>query len=158
MSVPPLLTIPPPPAPGFPFVMVRPEIPTTEGAPISNTLDKLFPLTERLDAPGPLMVRVLLIKSSPVVSVIVPVTLKLMVSPGEVFAIAARRDPAPLSARLVTVIVAPKAGTALKTATIARPAHVVLKDLVKRLLDTSARKRAARSLMVRWSVVIDISL
>jgi hypothetical protein len=46
----------------------------------------------------------------------VPVTLELIVSPGAAAAIASRSEPAPLSFVLVTVMVAPKTGNALKTA------------------------------------------
>jgi len=61
--VPPPLNNPPPPPPplaapvAFPLAMVRPEIVTVVPALISNTLDELLPLTERLDAPGPLIVK-----------------------------------------------------------------------------------------------------
>src|SRR5207237_441994 len=115
----PELTIPPPVS-ALPFWMVRPEIATVKPLPISNTLDELFPLIVRLEAPGPLIVRFLLIKSSPLVSVMVAgrVRLKLMVSPGAAAAIASRSDPGPLSAWFVTVIAAAKAGTAPKTASI----------------------------------------
>ena len=41
--------------------------------------------------------------NSPVVSVMAPVTERLMVSPGEAARMAVRRDPAPLSAVEVTV-------------------------------------------------------
>src|SRR6266436_6724339 len=58
--------------------------------------------TTRLVAPGPEMVKFLLINNSPLVSVIEPVTEKVMTSPGAAPAIAARKEPGPLSAVVVT--------------------------------------------------------
>ena len=52
------------------------------------------------------MVRLLLTTSWPLVSVIVPLTEKSIVSPSDALASASRSEPAPLSAVLVTVIVA----------------------------------------------------
>ncbi|PYU02338.1 MAG: hypothetical protein DMG38_00685 [Acidobacteria bacterium] len=94
-----------------------------------NTLDELFPLIARLEAPGPLIVRFLLIKSSPLVRVMVPVTPKLIVSPDDALAIESRSEPGPLSARLVTVIVAAKAGRALKTAAAKSEAKIPINSL-----------------------------
>ena len=56
--------------------------------------------------PGTWIVRFLSMTNWPDVRVIVPVTLKLTVSPGAASAIACRRLPEPLSLVLVTVIVA----------------------------------------------------
>ena len=55
------------------------------------------------------MVRFLSITSSPLVKVIVPVTEKLIVSPGAASRIACLRDPGSLSVVFVTVIVLPTA-------------------------------------------------
>src|ERR1039458_8667850 len=63
------------------------------------------PLAVRFVAPGPMRVRSLLITSSPLVSVVLPVTAKSMVSAGVASAIAWRSDPGPLSLRLVTVLI-----------------------------------------------------
>src|ERR1035441_10841158 len=49
------------------------------------------------------MVRFFATSSSPLVKVMVPATLKLIVSPGGALAIASRNEPGPLSARLLTV-------------------------------------------------------
>src|SRR5580704_14465594 len=79
VTMPPLLKMPPPLA-ELPFSMVRPEM-NTVTLVIQNTEPTaalLFPLTARMDAPGPLMVRFWLIVSPqpalPVVSVIGPVS------------------------------------------------------------------------------------
>src|SRR5258708_5330518 len=64
----------------------------------------------RLAAPGPVMVTLWLIYKLALVSVIVPVTAKLIVSPDAEAAIVSRSEPAPLSLRLVTVSVLATAG------------------------------------------------
>src|SRR5258708_17530351 len=69
---------------------------------VLNTRLALLPLTVRLAAPGPLMVRFLLMAIWPVVRVIVPVTPTLSVLPAQALAIALRSDPAPASLVLVT--------------------------------------------------------
>src|SRR5882724_4642064 len=107
--------------------MVSPEIATV--AAISNTLEELFPLITRVEAPGPLIIRSWLIKSSPLVSVMIAgkvIWAKLIVSPGEAFAIASRSEPGPLSDVLVTVMVLPKTDTALKPASIISPTVMAL--------------------------------
>src|ERR1017187_9086414 len=76
-------------------------------------MDALLPLMARLAAPGPLMVKFWLSASVPEVSVMVPLTLKLIVSPGAAAAMTDRSVPdEPSSARLVTGSVAAKPGTA----------------------------------------------
>ena len=66
-----------------------------------------FPLIARLAGPGPLMVTLLVISNSPPVRAIVPVTpVTSMKSPFDALASAVRRDPGPVSAVLVTVMVA----------------------------------------------------
>jgi hypothetical protein len=96
--------------------MVRPEMVTVLPATISNTLVKAFPSIARLAAPGPMIVRLLLINSSPLAKVMVPVAVTQIVSPDAALAIVARSEPAPLSAVLLIVVVqTPKAWTALKT-------------------------------------------
>src|SRR5262245_57258512 len=106
------------PAPGLdprpvrgvcPLVIVIPSISIAEpagAADVLNTRLALLPLTVNLDDPGPEIVNGPVISSSPVVSVIVPFTVKLIESaPGLKFAltIATRSEPAPLSLRLETV-------------------------------------------------------
>jgi hypothetical protein len=104
-------------------------------APIANTMLALLPLTVRLDAPGPVIVRFWLIVSVPVVNVIVPVTLKLIVSPGAAEAIAARSEPAPASLVLMTVVVLADAG--LNAADAITTTAKATKD--KRLQDRAKR-------------------
>src|SRR5438105_2059218 len=85
-----------------------------------KTVTESPPLIAREEAPGPLMVRVLLpllsIVSGAVLSVIVAgkLRLKLIVSPELALLIASRSEPGPLSLVVVTVIVLPKTGTALR--------------------------------------------
>ncbi len=55
--------------------------------------------------PGPMMLRSLSTTSSPLESVIVPVTPNTMESPGAESAMTCRSEPGPLSAREVTVFV-----------------------------------------------------
>ncbi len=57
-----------------------------------NTRLALLPLTVKFIAPGPAMVRLLVITNCPPVSVMVPVTAKSMVSPGAALAMASRRE------------------------------------------------------------------
>ena len=71
--------------------------------PMKKTRELEFPLIVRLPTPGPVMVRFLAMGISPLVRVMVPVTLKLIESPWLAMAIVSRREPAPLSFRLVTV-------------------------------------------------------
>src|ERR1043166_8871669 len=61
--------------------------------------------------PGPLMVTFLSITSSPVFKLMVPVTATLMVSPSVASVSAWRNEPAPLSFRLVTIIVSARLHT-----------------------------------------------
>src|SRR5712671_7216468 len=62
--------------------------------------------------PGPLMVMLLSITSSPLVKLIVPVTAKPMVAPSFASMSAWRREPGPLSFVLVTVMMFARADTA----------------------------------------------
>src|SRR5262245_7700686 len=80
------------------------------------------PLIARLDAPGPLMVRMVLIVSG-VSRLIVAGSgrEKLIVSAAAALSIAYRREPGPPSSVFVTVIVAPKTGKALRSINIASP-------------------------------------
>src|SRR6185436_11186548 len=71
--------------------------------PMKKTRELEFPLIVRLPTPGPVMVRFLAMGISPLVRVMVPVTLKLIESPWLAMAIVSRREPAPLSFKLVTV-------------------------------------------------------
>jgi hypothetical protein len=98
---------------------VTPEIATVPDA-MSNTRLAWLPLTVSCDAPGPLIVRLWEIDSSPVVRVMVaPFRLcaKSIVSPLEDEAIASRSDPVPLSLELVTVIVLASASGVAKVST-----------------------------------------
>ena len=66
----------------------------------------------RLDAPGPWIVRPWLTFKEAVVNTIVPVTVKLMVSPLVEVAIVSRKEPVPLSFRLVTKrVMLPRTGS-----------------------------------------------
>lgn len=69
----------------------------------TNTRSALLPSTARLSAPGPWMVTDLAKLIEPLVSTMVPVTAKSIVSPDAASMTACRRVPAPASARLVTV-------------------------------------------------------
>jgi hypothetical protein len=105
--VPPSFLMPPPLLlPTFPLLIVRSEIVTTLAPIMKKTREALLPLTVRTVAPGPKMVRLSVMSNSPVVSVIVPVTLKIITSaPGFVFEsrMACLSEPNSLSFRLVTV-------------------------------------------------------
>ena len=72
-----------------PPVMVTPEIFTVVPELMEKTGDALFPLTVKFEAPGPLIVRLVLMVSTPVVSVMVAgwARLKLIVSPDAALAI-----------------------------------------------------------------------
>ena len=72
---------------------------------IKNTRLVALPSTAKLAAPGPLIVTLLFTVKLPLVSVIGPVTAKLIVVPSSASASAWRSEPAPLSLVLVTVIV-----------------------------------------------------
>src|SRR5579864_4545312 len=67
--------------------------------------------------------RLLLIASVPPVSVIVPVALMLIVSPELAAAIASRKEPAPLSAVEVTLMVAARLDDGTRNPTIAKTAR-----------------------------------
>src|SRR5438128_8559599 len=73
--------------------------------------------TARRSAPGPLMVMFLLITSSPLVRLMVPVTANAIVSPSFAIASAWRNEPGPLSLVLVTVIVSLRASNATAQST-----------------------------------------
>src|SRR6266853_4328744 len=83
--------------------------------PFEKTRAAPPPLIAKLDAPGPLIVKFVLIVSV-LLSVIVAgkVRLKLIVSPDAALAIASRSEPGPLSFGFVTVAVLPNTGSALK--------------------------------------------
>src|SRR5438105_6347479 len=100
----PKLMMPPPPS-ATPFWMVRPEMATVP-LTMLNTRDEWLPLIAKLEAPGPLIVRSLLITSSPEASVIVAGSgrLKSIVPPGATLAIASRSEPIPLLFVFVTAI------------------------------------------------------
>ena len=70
----------PVPAPPVPSLMVKPLISTVLPALIRNTRLALLPLIAKLPAPGPVMVRSSLMVSAPLVRVMVPATLKVIVS------------------------------------------------------------------------------
>src|SRR6478672_8084695 len=93
---------------------------------IVTTRDESFPLIARLEAPGPFIVRFFLIKSGPVVSAIVPLTVTLIVSPGNAMAIASRKEPGPLSNAFVTGTLLPKAGNARRRLETTRPDRIAL--------------------------------
>jgi ABC-type arginine transport system permease subunit len=62
----------------------------------------LFPLTARCGAPGPLIRMLFVTKSSPLVSVIIPVGEILMTSPEAASAMTCRSEPGPESLRFFT--------------------------------------------------------
>src|SRR6266567_863065 len=108
-----LLRIPPPeePAETVPFAMVKSENVTTPGLAkfTLKTRELLLPEMVNRLATGPWNVRLLSITSSPEVSVIGLVTCpgvrsKVIVLPGQALAMMARREPAPLSLLLVTMV------------------------------------------------------
>jgi hypothetical protein len=116
---PPLSSCAPPWVPRpLPPVTVRPEIETEnpDAMVIARAMPELLLASiVRLEAPGPLMLRlfVLITRGPPDRKMVDGLgRLKLMVSPGNATAIASRSDPGPLSAVLVTVRVAPDTGTA----------------------------------------------
>src|SRR5262249_52049895 len=104
----PKLSMPPPlPVPALPPAIVRPERDTVSPASTLKTRERLLPLTVSLSAPGPLIFTSSVRSSWPLVRAIVPVSpsSKTMLSaPGWAlaWATAARSEPAPPSARVVT--------------------------------------------------------
>lgn len=106
VTVPNSFKMPPPLArPAFPLLIVRVPI-VTFALRMWKTREALLPLTVSRDEPGPMMIRSSVISSSPVVSVIVPVTVKVIMSrPGFAFEskMACLSEFGPLSFRLVTV-------------------------------------------------------
>src|SRR5438034_2781069 len=102
----------PPPEPGtVPFAMVKSEKVTTPGLAkfTLKTRELLLPEIVNRLAPGPWKVRFLSISNSPVVSVIGLVTWpgvmsKVIVLLGQALAMIPRREPAPLSLLLVTMV------------------------------------------------------
>jgi hypothetical protein len=99
--------MPPPPRPdkSAPLGMVRLAMVTVVPEPKWNTRLAALPLTAKLVTPGPRMVTLLVISSSPVVSVMVPeTTVASIVSPSAAQANAPRNEPGPLSAVVVTVV------------------------------------------------------
>src|SRR5579871_2035373 len=111
----PELEIPPPLELLSPFKMVTPERDTTAPGEMVNTGTALFPLIARTDAPGPVIVRFAVIAGSALRSVMVPVTVKLIVSPALAVRITCRSEPGPLSLVFWTVRVAPHMGSALRS-------------------------------------------
>jgi hypothetical protein len=105
----PALRIPPPPGPSdtSPFEIVIPEIETvTPGLMLKirkQTTSMHLAVTVKRLAPGPVMMRFLLIANSPLIRVtVVTFGAKVIVSPDEASRIAWRNDPAPLSFPLQT--------------------------------------------------------
>src|ERR1044071_7065217 len=99
--------MPPPLSELYPLVMVRPEMVTTVFEPVRKTRLVAFPSTARFAGPGPRMVTLLVTSNSPVVRRMEPeVPVASMVSPLAALARTVRSVPGPLSAVLVTVIVA----------------------------------------------------
>src|SRR5262249_44095528 len=103
---PPSLKTPPPLLPGaLPFVILKPEM-VAPDVKLSNTRKVPLPSTDRLAAPGPLMVTAVVICSSPLVSKMVPETpVASMMSPLTAVASASRNEPVPLSLVFVTVTI-----------------------------------------------------
>jgi hypothetical protein len=88
------------------FASVNPETLRVPVVALKMRLAPL-PLSVRTLAPGPLMLRLLVISSSPLVRVIVPDTAKVIVSPEAELAMVSRNDPGPLSLEKTTVRIAP---------------------------------------------------
>src|SRR6058998_2978396 len=90
----------------FPLLIARLDIVTVLPGVMRNTRLAKLPLIPRLLRPGPRMVTLFEITSSPLVSMIAAgvATEKLIVSPLATLANAARSVPAPLLAVLVTVL------------------------------------------------------
>ena len=111
----PSFSMPPPELPqGPPQVMseapsstVIPEMVAVTPGSTWKTWAALLPLTASWAAPGPLMVRLVVMSMGPLVRRMGVAggqeTAKVMVSPGAAVATAWRRDPAPLSRQVVTV-------------------------------------------------------
>src|SRR5438034_9341655 len=108
-----LLRMPPPedPPATVPFEMVKSAYVTIFGLAIVTlkTRELLLPEIVNRLAPGPWKVRFLSISNSPVVSVIGLVTWpgvrsKVIVLPGQALAMIPRREPAPMSLLLVTMV------------------------------------------------------
>ena len=104
----PLCTkMPAPNVPGCPFAIVRFEI-VVLTLPAISKMRKLPALRSTVNkfAPGPLIVRDLLINSSPLVRLIGLTTLgaKVIVSPPQALAIMKRSEPDPVSLLLVTSV------------------------------------------------------
>ena len=122
ISVPPL-KMPPPSPLLFPLVMVTPEMVTVFPLLMLKTRLLLLPLTVKRLAPGPVIVRFLLISSSPLVSVIVCTPgSTVIVSLSAASAIASRKLPGPLSLVLLTTGPgSPSATSTIVTVALANP-------------------------------------
>ena len=81
-----------------------------------------LPFTAKVVGPGPRIATLFVTSNSPLVSVMVPVMEKLMMSPFATLVRALRSVPAPLSAVLVTVSVAAWVEPVMATRTAARVA------------------------------------
>src|SRR5262249_50005548 len=104
----PLLKMPPPQLLATPSLIVRPLRVTFAGWATSNTREMGLPLTVKLPAPGPAVVRLCLRERPPPGRWMVwraGLGAKTMVSKFLAAAISARSEPAPLSRLLVTVSV-----------------------------------------------------
>lgn len=123
----------------FPFAKVIPEIVAVTPDPTTNIRFALLPLIVRLDAPGPVIVRFVLMPRV-LSSVIVPVTPKIIVSPEEALTIALRSDPGPLSFVLVTVIVAPNAGETTRLPRMSPRMVTVVRN--RRVVEAKGGRRA----------------
>src|SRR5262249_16861982 len=100
---------PVPTGPEFPLATVSPDRVTIPGLPKATLKTRLALLPEIVNrfAPGPVIVRFLLMANWPVVSVIGLTTWfmsKLIVAPSHASSIACRSDPAPASLLLMTVM------------------------------------------------------
>jgi hypothetical protein len=104
VSVPPAFSTPPPFAALSPFEIVRPLIETVKAPFTRKTFDALFPETVSALAPGPVMVKFLVISIAPVVRVIglARPAVKVIVLPSQASTTACRRLPLPLSLLVVT--------------------------------------------------------
>ena len=132
--------------------MVKLYILTLTPAAIDNTSTALFPLTAT-EAPAPVMVTLVLIVSV-LARVIAPETPKFMVSPDAAPAIAALSEPAPLSFRLVTVIVLAEAGAATKAASNVKPAQTP-ESFLYRFQPSQRASRKAKIIEAHLLIILD---
>ena len=93
-----------------------------------------------MDCPLPSMVKLIAMAGRALPSVIVPLTLKLMVSPGKAARISSRRLPAPVSLVLVTVSVAARANPDIARNKAGTTISATTKLRIRSALDPSTQR------------------